>query len=322
MTGTRRWAPGPDGATDGAPGSGGALLLVNPTSGRGHGLKLLPRTAQALETAGFRPAVHITKSLAEATELARKAAAGSLVAVLGGDGFLGAAAAGAMESGAVLLPLAGGRGNDTVRRLGLALDPVKAVAALDRLVVRDLDLGTVNGRPYFGVANVGFDGLANEYGNSARLNLGPFVYLYGGLKAFLEWKSVTFTVSVDGRENEVPGWFVAVGNVGQYGGGLRICPQAKADDGQLDVVSLGRATILGVASTFLRSYRGAHLGRPNISSDRGSTVGISADKPLNIYADGELVSALPAEVGILPQAVKVLVPPASPVLRHVPGAAG
>jgi YegS/Rv2252/BmrU family lipid kinase len=291
-----------------------ALLLVNPTSGHGRGLRLLPQTAEALRGAGFPPTISVTASLADATAQAGAAAPGTLVAVLGGDGFLGAVAAGARESAAVVLPLAGGRGNDTVRRLGLALDPVKAVRGMGSLVVRELDLGLVNGRPYFSVANVGFDGLANEYGNGARLNLGPFVYLYGGLKALLEWKDVTFTVAVDGIETTFPGWFVAVGNVGQYGGGLRICPQALANDGLLDVVALGRASIPGVVATFLRSYRGRHLHQPNISFVRGQRVEISANRPLAIYADGERVAALPAVVELAPRAVKVLVPPDSPVL--------
>lgn len=234
--------------------------------------------------------------------------------MLGGDGFLGAAAAGARDSGAVILPLAGGRGNDTVRRLGLDLDPVKTIRNMAHLAVAELDLGLVNGRAYFGVANVGFDGLANEYGNSARLNLGPFVYLYGGLRAFLEWRNVTFTLTVDGHQTVFGGWFVAVGNVGQYGGGLRICPLAKVDDGLLDVVSLGRASIPSVAATFLRSYRGSHLKQANIEFMRGRSVTISANRPLNVYADGEMVAALPASVEIAPRAVKVLVPPDSPAL--------
>ncbi|WP_113717115.1 diacylglycerol/lipid kinase family protein [Arthrobacter dokdonensis] len=304
-------AGGPAGFPAGGWGGGEALLLVNPTSGRGRGLQLLPRTARALRAAGLTPMVCVTDSLADATAQARAAAPGSLVAVLGGDGSLGAAAGGARESGAVVLPLAAGRGNDTVRRLGLPLDPVKAVRGLGALVVRELDLGMVNGRPYFGVANVGFDGLANEYGNGARLNLGPFVYLYGGLKAFRAWKDVTLTVSVDGLETTFPGWFVAVGNVGQYGGGLRICPEALVDDGLLDVVSLGRASIPAVVATFLRSYRGAHLGQANISFTRGSAVTISANRPLNVYADGERVAELPVTVGIAPAAVKVLVPEGS-----------
>lgn len=293
--------------------SGRALLLVNPTSGRGRGLHLMASTAEALRAAGFRVEVSVTDGLGDATTQAGAAAAGSLVAILGGDGFLGAAAAGARKSGAIILPLAGGRGNDTVRRLGLGLDPVKTVRDIKNLSLRELDLGLVNSRPYFGVANVGFDGLANEYGNNARLNLGPFVYLYGGIKAFLDWKDVTFTVSVDGKESTFPGWFVAVGNVGQYGGGLRICPQAMVDDGLLDVVSLGKATILAVAATFLRSYRGGHLRQGNVSFTRGKVVSINASKPLNVYADGEKLAALPALLEVVPRAVKVLVPSGSGV---------
>ena len=293
---------------------GGALLLVNPTAGRGRGLRLLPHAIEALEAAGHPVTVSVTESLAEATERARGAESGSLVAVLGGDGFLGAAAAGAAESGAVLLPLAGGRGNDTIRRLGLDLDPARSIGGMGSLAVRELDLGLVNGRPYLGVANVGFDGLANEYGNGARMNLGPFTYLYGGLKALFLWRNVRFTLTVDGRSSSFPGWFVAVGNVGQYGGGLRICPQAKADDGLLDVVSLGRSTALGVALTFLRSYRGSHLDRANIDTARGTHLSISANRPLNIYADGEMAGPLPATLGIGPRPVRVLAPADSPAL--------
>lgn len=299
----------------GAPFGGQVLLLVNPASGRGRSIKLLPKTARAFQEAGFTPTVAITDNLGDATAQARAAAAGSLVAVLGGDGFLGAVAAGAMDSGAVLLPLAGGRGNDTVRRMGLGLDPAQTVAMLPQLKAAALDLGLVNGRPYFGVANVGFDGLANEYGNSARLNLGPFVYLYGGVRALWDWKDVAFTLSVDGQEDTFTGWFTAVGNVGQYGGGLRINPLAKADDGQLDVVSLGSASMVRVISVFLRAFRGAHLGQPGVRSARGRTVHVSASKPLNIYADGERVGPLPAVLAVAPAAVQVLLPKGSPVLR-------
>ncbi|QXQ08907.1 diacylglycerol kinase family protein [Paeniglutamicibacter sp. Y32M11] len=296
-----------------APAPGPALLLVNPTSGRGRGRRLWEQTAAALHAAGYTPTVHLTENLTEATQRARTAAPGSLIAALGGDGFLGATAAGAKESGAVLLPLAGGRGNDTIRRIALNLDPVRTVRDLSELVVRDMELGLVNGRPYLGVANVGFDALANDYGNSARINLGPFVYLYGGLRAFAEWRNVTFTLEVDGVRSSVPGWFVAVGNVGQYGGGLRICPQARIDDGLLDIVALGRAGIVGVAMTFLRSYRGNHVRQENVSFTRGRVITLNASKPLDIFADGENVGRLPATITILPAALQVLVPKNSPV---------
>ncbi|MET4639512.1 diacylglycerol kinase family protein [Mycetocola sp. 2940] len=293
------------------------LLLVNPTAGRGRALRLWPAVDRALRDDGHTTSVHIARSLTDAERAARAADSSTIVAVLGGDGFLGAAAAGARESSAVLLPLAGGRGNDNVRRLGLPLDPVVAVGGLARLDEIVMDLGMVNGRPFFGVVNVGLDGVANEHSNRSRLNLGPLIYVYGGVRALFEWRDVAFTLAVDSDDRTFTGWFVAVGNVGQYGGGMRICPDALADDGQLDVVFMGRTPARAVIATFLRSYKGKHLGHPRVTQLRGHRVRIAANKPLNVYADGEKVGPLPADVHVLPGAIKVLVPPGSPVFRPV-----
>ncbi|MHA7284799.1 diacylglycerol/lipid kinase family protein [Arthrobacter sp. MDT3-44] len=294
---------------------GDALLLVSPTAGRGRARRLAPATAEALRREGFALSVFVSGSLDDAVEQARRAAPGSVVAALGGDGFLGAVAAGVQESGAVLLPLAGGRANDTVRRLGLPLNPLKAVRELPGYGATAIDLGWVNGRPYLGVAHAGFDALANEYGNATRARLGPFVYLYGGLKAFRAWRGVTFTLSVDGAEQVFPGWFVAVGNGGRYGGGLRICPRARIDDGLLDVVSLGDSSFRTVVAAFLLSYRGRHLDLPGITATRGSSVRIAADAPLTVYADGEPVGPLPAVMTVTPRALTVLMPADPPALH-------
>lgn len=300
-----RSGPAPDTRRRGSPA---VLLLVNPTAGRGRAGRLEPSVVDALRQQGYSPAVVVTGSLAEATQCARRAAEGTIVAALGGDGFLGAVAAGARVSGAVVLPLAGGRGNDTVRRLGLPLDPVRTVRAIRELSIRPIDVGLVNGRPFLGVAHAGFDALANEYGNAARFPLGPFVYLYGGIRAFRAWRDVTLTVGVDGQERSSTGWFAAVGGVGQYGGGLRICPNAEIDDALLDVVSLGKSSIANVVVVFLLSYRGRHLGRPGVTSRRGRVISISADRELNAYADGELVGPLPMTVTVDPSALHVLLP--------------
>ncbi|MFC3299409.1 diacylglycerol kinase family lipid kinase [Arthrobacter agilis] len=288
------------------------LLLVNPTAGRGRADRRAPAVERALLRSCAEVSVVRTASPAEATAYARNAPSGSVVVALGGDGFLGAVAAGTRVSGALLVPLAGGRGNDTVRRLGVPLDPVRAVRAMPTWEVRTVDVGLVGGRPFLGVAHVGFDAVANEYGNATRWNLGPLVYLYGGIRAFRAWREVTFTVTVDGQERRVTGWFVAVGNGGRYGGGLRICPGAEIDDGLLDVVALGRSSIANVVITFLLSYGGRHLDRPGITVERGTSVEIAADRPLNAYADGELVGPLPVTVVVEPSSLRMLLPPGEP----------
>jgi YegS/Rv2252/BmrU family lipid kinase len=307
----RRSSPRPD-RVDAAPGGVPVLLLVNPAAGKGRAERRAPAVEHALRSAHATVSVVRTGSLAEATACARSAPPGSVVVALGGDGFLGAVAAGTRHSGAVLVPLAGGRGNDTVRRLGVPLDPVRAVRAMAGWHERTIDVGLVGGRPFLGVAHAGFDAVANEYGNASRWDLGPLVYLYGGIRAFRSWREVTFTLTVDGQDRVVTGWFVAVGNGGRYGGGLRICPRAVIDDGLLDVVALGRSSILNVVATFLLSYRGRHLRRPGITVERGTSIRIAADRPLNAYADGELVGPLPLTVVVEPCSLRMLLPPVPP----------
>lgn len=296
-------------------------LIINPASGRGRSARLRHSVADALAREGFTVTEHETLDLADATDAARTAPAGSLVASLGGDGLLGAVAAGVSDSGAVLLPLGGGRGNDTVRRLGLTVDPIRSIRGIDDLRVAAMDLGRVNGVPFLGVANVGFDGFATEIANATRLNLGPLTYLYGGARALLTWRGVTFAVTVDDVPHSVTGWFVAVGNVGQYGGGLRITPNAVADDGHMDVVTMGQAHAGAAVSTFLKAFTGTHLGHPAIRESRGRRITIDADVALNVYADGELIGPLPATIETIPSAVKVLAPTVSPALG-LPAAQG
>ncbi|HYI32932.1 MAG TPA: diacylglycerol kinase family protein [Glaciibacter sp.] len=293
-------------------------LIINPASGRGRAARLRHTVADALVRKGFTVTEHVTLDLADAAEAARTAPPGTLVASLGGDGLLGAVAAGVSDSSAVLLPLGGGRGNDTLRRLGLMVDPIRSIREIDALRIASVDLGRVNGVPFLGVANVGFDGRAAEIANATRFNLGPMTYLYGGARALMTWRDVSFAVTVDDQRRSFTGWFVAVGNVGQYGGGLRITPNALADDGQMDVVTLGSAGAGAAVSTFLKAFAGVHLGHRAITEVRGQRITIDADVPLNIYADGELIGPLPATIETSPAAVKVLVPMASPALGSVP----
>ena len=295
-----------------------ALLIVSPSSGRGRSLKFRAQVLGELSAQGYDVAEHVTTGLADARAAATAAPAGSLIASLGGDGLHGAVAAGVMGTGNVLLPLGGGRGNDTVRRLGLPVNPIRAVRSMPSLVVRALDLGCVGGVPFLGVAHVGFDGLAAELANSSRLSLGPLSYVAGGVRALLTWKGVGFSVEVDGAVGRFPGWFVAVGNVGQYGGGIRIAPGASADDGLLDVVSMRSGSRIRLITVFLRAFRGAHLGQPGVSWSRGREIRLDGNPGLNVYADGEFAGSLPVTITVLPAALSVLVPQRSPAFGDSP----
>jgi YegS/Rv2252/BmrU family lipid kinase len=285
-------------------------LLVNPHAAGGRPLRLLPRVEARLRELGLPFSVQRTQSLLHGCELAREAAGrGEVPVTLSGDGLIGAVA-GALRDvpDAVLGVLPGGRGNDFARMIGLPLDAVAACDVLASGRPAPIDLGAAGERTFLGVASLGFDSEANRIANEAPPALGRLVYVYGALRALAAWEGARFTVEVDGERAEFAGWSVAVANSGFYGGGMRVAPQARLDDGALDVVWLAECSRAGLVRLLAKVFRGTHVDAPGVSVRRTAEVTVSADRPFTVYADGDPIGNLPITLRAVPAALKVLLP--------------
>jgi YegS/Rv2252/BmrU family lipid kinase len=285
-------------------------LLVNPHAAGGRPLRLLPRVETRLKALGLRYGVQRTQSLLHGCELAREAAGrGEVPVTLSGDGLIGAVA-GALRDvpDAVLGVLPGGRGNDFARMIGLPLDPVAACDVLATGRAAPIDLGAAGERTFLGVASLGFDSEANRIANTAPPALGRLVYVYGALRALAAWEGARFTVDLDGERIEFEGWSVVVANSGFYGGGMRVAPHARLDDGALDVVWLAESSRAGLVRLLAKVFRGTHVDAPGVSVRRAAAVTVSADRPFTVYADGDPIAGLPVTLRAVPAALKVLVP--------------
>jgi len=285
-------------------------LLVNPHAAGGRPLRLLPRVEARLRELGLPFSVQRTQSLLHGCELAREAAGrGEVPVTLSGDGLIGAVA-GALRDvpDAVLGVLPGGRGNDFARMIGLPLDAVAACDVLAHGRAAPVDLGAAGERTFLGVASLGFDSEANRIANEAPPQLGRLVYVYGALRALAAWEGARFTVDVNGERAEFAGWSVVVANSGFYGGGMRVAPQARLDDGALDVVWLAECSRAGLLRLLAKVFRGTHVDAPGVSVRRAAEVTVSADRPFTVYADGDPVGTLPITLRAVPAALKVLLP--------------
>ena len=285
-------------------------LLVNPHAAGGRPLRVLPRVEQRLHALGLPFTVKRTQSLLHGCELAREAAGrGETPVTLSGDGLIGAVAGALCEvPDAVLGVLPGGRGNDFARMIGLPLDPVAACDVLAAGRAAPIDLGTANGRTFLGIASLGFDSDANRIANAAPPQLGRLGYVYGAFRALVGWEPARFTVAVDGDETSFRGWSVAAANSGFYGGGMRLAPHARLDDGALDVILVGDCSPLRFARTLPRVFRGSHVRSRQVTELRGADVRVTADRPFTVYADGDPIGSLPVTLRAVPAALKVLLP--------------
>jgi YegS/Rv2252/BmrU family lipid kinase len=286
-----------------------ASLIVNPASGGGNAGAQLPLYTAELERLGVQHTVTVTRSIEHARELGKQAAAeGHIAVAVGGDGLVSAVAAGLVETSGTLGILPGGRGNDFARVLGVPRETVGACQTLAAGNTTKVDLGSVSGRTFVGIATCGFDSDANRIANEAKHVPHKLVYAYGGIRALIPWKPATFQLKLDGVERELYGYNVAVANSAAYGSGMYIAPDARTDDGLFDVVMIADAPKLAYLRHLPDVFKGTHVSLPMIEIVRAREVEISASRPFALYADGDPLADLPVTISILPGAINVIVP--------------
>ncbi|GAB1693660.1 diacylglycerol/lipid kinase family protein [Krasilnikovia sp. M28-CT-15] len=281
--------------------------VVNPAAGAGSSSDRIIRLARALREGGAAVTVTFSRSLGHATELAATAAARRhTVLAVGGDGLVGAVAAGLVGTGAELAVVPAGRGNDLARAVPLPADPGWAAEALRTLPARAVDVAEAAGRVVVGGVYTGIDAAANDLANRRRLPRRPIAYQLAALAVMARWRPVGYTLTVDGEPVPLTGHTVVVANAPWYGGGLRVAPAASLDDGLLDLVTVGALPRRRMLPVLAALRHGTHLGLSGIAASRAREVTIAADRALPVYADGEPLGHCPVTVRVRPGALRLI----------------
>lgn len=307
------------------------LVIVNPQSANGstgrRWRRLEPRVREALGAVD----IEHTRGRRDAERLAREAVRAGVerVVVAGGDGTLGEVTSGLLgadlggyaEIG--LLPL--GTGSDFARSLGIPRDPDAALGVLRSGNARRVDAGRLtcrgpDGAPrtaYFAnVASFGISALIDEIVNETTKVLGGGVsFLLGTVRAILRYRSARVTVAVDGETvADEPVVLVAAANGRFFGGGMKVAPESRLDDGLLDVVVVPDLPVRELLAKLPKIYRGTHLADSATRWQRGRVIEASAEpagagaEGVRVELDGEPLGTLPARVEVLPGALAVVGP--------------
>ncbi|KUP97241.1 diacylglycerol/lipid kinase family protein [Thermobifida cellulosilytica] len=285
-------------------------LLVNPASGRRRAAVAAAALRDRLRARGARVRVAAGASAADSARLAGQLAADrpdALVAV-GGDGLAHLALQAVVGTDVPLGVVGAGTGNDIARELGLPRSPDAAARAVLAGHTRRIDTVAAAGRHYLSVLACGFDSRVNERVNGLRVRTGRLDYVAGLLAELGSFTPLRYTLDVDGQRLDAEGVLVAVGNTRCYGGGMRICPDARPDDGLLDVVlvrAMGRARFLRL---FPRVFTGSHLNLPEVAVLRGRRVAVAVHGAADVvaHADGERLAAPPLVCEAVPGSVRML----------------
>jgi diacylglycerol kinase (ATP) len=299
-----------------------AALLVNPIAGRGRAARLIEPTRSALHGAGFDVLVLAGRSAAESTALTKAAVADgvAVVVAVGGDGLVHWAVQGVAGTSTPLAVVPAGTGNDFAAMLDLPRSPVAAAAMVAAGRIRSLDLGlavsddaTETGpgetgkRWWTGVLGAGFDSAVNERANRMRWPAGLRRYDLAIFMEVYRLRPHPASLVLDGARLDTEITLVAVGNGPQYGGGFRICPDARLDDAQFDVCVVGPLSRRELIRLKPRTRLGRHVDHPAVQMLRCREVRLEAPGVV-AYADGERVAPLPLTARCIPAALRVIVP--------------
>jgi diacylglycerol kinase (ATP) len=299
-------------------------VIVNPAAHKGGAAKRWPAIqAELAQRLGpFEP--RFTEAPGHATWLARSAlsqGARRIVAV-GGDGTVNETLNGLLETSgrlsepdAVLCPVPAGTANELCRALGQLKGPTLAYDAAAGLGTRPVDLLRVrceglDGRPVerFGYLIVSLGGAATISWRTSQSRwlkkLGSIAYLLMTPVVTLGYRNRDVAITVDGVARGARPIFTAmVANTENGGGGMRLVPGAKFDDGVLDLIEMGDITPLAMLATVLpKVYSGNHIHHPKVRMSRGTSFHFESDVETLVDLDGETVGRLPLDVTVLPRA--------------------
>jgi diacylglycerol kinase (ATP) len=321
------------------------LVIANPSAGSGRTGRDLAHVVGALRDALGELDVVTTSGARQAMDLAAAAAdeRRPLVISLGGDGTLHEVVNGLMQTrarrdarGAATTPslavIATGTGGDFGRALGIAprvKDYLDAVAGGHE---RALDVGLArftggDARPaeryWVNVLSAGVGGLVDRYAAASPSVLGGRIaYAQAALRGIVMCRRVRLRCRVtlpDGGEGVrlLDSHAVAICNGTTFGGGMRIAPMARPDDGLLEVIALETRTRWRLVGRFLTVYSGTHLSEPGVHHftcrglrleplDPPSPPPLGGVFPLDV--DGEALGDVPLEVSVIPRALRVRAP--------------
>jgi diacylglycerol kinase family enzyme len=288
-------------------------VLINPNSGIGRSAGALHGVFQQhWDVPGIDLTYQISRSVEDGQEKTRRAMrdGADTILVVGGDGMVNSVGRELVGSDVALGVIPAGSGNGFARHFNIPLHLPSAARALAGAAVERIDVGTADGRPFFVTCSMAWDAdVAKHFDRSPVRGILP--YVMAAAYGLIEYQPQPLDASIDGRAFRRIGdpLVFTVANLTQYGGGAKIAPSARPDDGFLELVVMHRQDAPRLLAGLPRLFDGTIDQLPEVETHRFRELRVKRDKPSAIQIDGEPIAAgTDVRIGVRPSALRVLVP--------------
>jgi len=294
-------------------------VIINPISGAGRRPDVArQRTELAtalIDQRRLDAEVFVTERAGHARELAQAALGRGVTLCIawGGDGTVNEVASALVFSSAALAIVPSGSGNGLAREVGIPFEPAAAFDVAFDGRDRIIDAGELEGRLFFNVAGLGLDAhVAHQFATHGLVRRGFRRYLEILMREVFTYVPDDYTIVADGHTIRARALLVAIANARQYGNGALIAPNARIDDGQLDIVVVEHRSPWAVIFHVPKLFSGKVATVPGVTMTRAVDVEISSTRQVVYHVDGEpYVAGTSVRAHIRPGALRIRVPRAS-----------
>lgn len=257
--------------------------------------------------------MQITAKKGDATEFAKRAVKESfdVVVVVGGDGTINEVASALVNSGTAMGIVPVGSGNGLARTLQIPDDIGSACNLISTGRVSAIDVGKANNRYFFLVAGFGFDAIVGKRFDESPQR-GPLPYFYLSAKEYLTYRPQKMKVQFNDVVHEINPFVLAVANGQQYGNNALIAPEAKLDDGLLDVCIVHQLSFLRLFDAIPKLFNGTIENYASAELHKTQSLLVERQVADYMNIDGEPVwEEAVVKISLIPKSLRIVTPPNS-----------
>ena len=270
------------------------------------------RAAALIAARGLDAEIFMTARPGHARELATAALDRGVTTVVawGGDGTVNEVASVLAFRNATLAIVPSGSGNGLARELMIPRDPAHAFETA--LSGRDclIDAGELDQHLFFNIAGIGLDArVAHRFAADGLVRRGFLRYVEIAMQELFTFQPQPHTIVTDGATMRADAMIIAIANARQYGNGALIAPQARLNDGRLDVVVVERRSPLAVMLQAPRLFMGQIAKVRGVTQLHAREIELTTAGPMVYHVDGEpFVGGASITARSRPDALRVMVP--------------
>lgn len=269
------------------------LFIINPAAGRGRSKELIGLIEKEMKNYGANFTIKVTKGPEDAIDLVCQSKTDHIIAV-GGDGTVTEIAKGISKRGyGTIGIIPAGTGNDFIRSLKISKDPREALKTIIKGKIKKIDIGLANGHRFLNIGSIGLDAeVVQRAQKIKKTSKSQLSYILSVFITLVKFKRKNISLDIDGKNMEKSLVLFAIGNGKYYGGGLKMIPDAKLDDGFLHICLVENISKLRILTIFPELFKGTHTRHKKYTqSFQAKRVKVNSPEELYMNLDGDIFPA-------------------------------